>query len=170
MISPDYVAEMAAYNRWQNDVVFGLCDGLDDAARKADRGMFFGSIHHTLDHIAMVNEALLIYLDDGVPPAGGYGDIRWPDWEALKAKRLEQDAALEAAARDWTGAWMASEVVMNSPRLETKPRMPRWVLIAQIFNHQTHHRAQVTAELHRLGLNYGSTDMPFRPGAGYFNG
>ncbi|MGD1883431.1 MAG: DinB family protein [Paracoccaceae bacterium] len=43
-------------------------------------------------------------------------------------------------------------------------------MIVQLFNHQTHHRSQVTFALHALGVNYGPTDIPWRPGAGFFAG
>jgi uncharacterized damage-inducible protein DinB len=37
----------------------------------------------------------------------------------------------------------------------------RWVLVAHLFNHQTHHRCQVTTLLSQMGLDLGSTDLPF---------
>jgi len=168
MITEDYLREMAAFNRWQNDTVYDLCDEIGDAARNENRGMFFGSIHKTLDHICMVHRALILYLDGDVPPPTGYGDVIWPDWEDLKAARTAQDAALEKVADHWTPSWLAEEVVVKSPRMPEPRKMPRWILAVQIFNHQTHHRSQVTAALHGMGIGYGSTDIPFRPGSGYF--
>lgn len=168
MITNAYVAEMAAYNKWQNSVMFDLCDGIDDTARKQDRGLFFKSIHHTLDHILMVDRALLAYLESETPPPSQYSDMIWPEWEDLKSARLETDAHLENCARTWDPEWMAGEADVRSPRMPEAYFIPRWVLITQLFNHQTHHRSQITSEFHRMGIDYGSTDMPFRPGSGYF--
>ena len=42
---------LARYNTWFNARLFDACEPLDDAARKAPRGAFFGSIHGTLNHI-----------------------------------------------------------------------------------------------------------------------
>jgi len=42
-------------------------------------------------------------------------------------------------------------------------RRSRGFMMVQLFNHQTHHRSQVTCELHKLGLEYGCTDMPYNP-------
>lgn len=165
MISQAYVAEMAAYNAWQNETLYRLCDEIGDAERRRDRGMFFGSIHHTLDHIVMVNEALLIYLENGRPPPSSYRDIVRQDWDALKAEQAAQDRTLTENAARWTEAWLAENCVMNSPRLTEPIQRPRWIMVVQIFSHQTHHRSQVTSELHKMGLNYGGTDIPFRPGA-----
>ena len=84
--------------------------------------------------------------------------------------RVMQDEILSAGGRDWTEAWLAEEIVMKSPRFDDPPSFPRWVMVVQIFNHQTHHRSQVTSALHTMGIDYGSTDIPWRPGAGYFAG
>jgi uncharacterized damage-inducible protein DinB len=40
---------------------------------------------------------------------------------------------------------------------------PRWVQVAQMFNHQTHHRGQVHAMLTAAGLDVGPTDLPILP-------
>jgi uncharacterized damage-inducible protein DinB len=56
VIDTKYVVTMAAYNRWQNENLFGTADALSDADRKQDRGAFFGSIQGTLKHILWADE------------------------------------------------------------------------------------------------------------------
>ena len=51
MITTDYVGTMSRYATWQNESVFGAADSLDEAARREDRGAFFGSIHATPNHL-----------------------------------------------------------------------------------------------------------------------
>ena len=41
--------------------------------------------------------------------------------------------------------------------------VPRQFYMMQMFNHGTHHRSQVTAALHRMGIAYGNTDLPYNP-------
>jgi len=41
---------------------------------------------------------------------------------------------------------------------------PLWVVVSHFFNHQTHHRGQVTALLSQQGLDYGTIDLPWVPG------
>lgn len=36
---------------------------------------------------------------------------------------------------------------------------PTWQAVSHMFNHQTHHRGQVTAALTRLGKDPGITDL-----------
>ena len=42
--------------------------------------------------------------------------------------------------------------------------MPTWLAVTQLFNHQTHHRGQLTTLLSQLGLDPGVTDLPWTPG------
>jgi len=39
-----------------------------------------------------------------------------------------------------------------------------WVLVAHLFNHQAHHRGQLTTLLSQMGHDPGVTDLPFMPG------
>ena len=59
----------------------------------------------------------------------------------LKTIREIQDGTLSAVGREWTEAWQAEEIVMRSSRLDDSPTFPRWVMVVQLFNHQTHHRS-----------------------------
>ena len=45
-----------------------------------------------------------------------------------------------------------------------KPRCyPLRHVLLHIWNHQSHHRGQVTAMIQRLGFDYGDIDMLFMP-------
>lgn len=168
MISNDYLDEMASYARWQNDGVYQRCDEIGQQERTRDRGMFFGSIHNTLDHVCVVNRTILTFVHGVLPERIRRGETVWHDWDELKSIRLEQDDVLSAGAREWTETWLAGKTTKRDPQGDDLPAIPRWVMVVQLFNHQTHHRSQVTSALHALGVDYGSTDIPWRPGAGYF--
>ncbi|GAA6142744.1 DinB family protein [Hydrogenophaga sp. 5NK40-0174] len=168
MISTRYVDEMAKYSRWQNDGIYQCCEDIGSEERGRDRGMFFGSIHNTLDHICVVNRAILTFLDGAVPSQNPPGHVAWTSWEELKSVRLAQDNALALGARKWTDAWLEEKTFKNDPNAPDLPAIPRWIMVVQLFNHQTHHRSQVTSALHAMGVEYGSTDIPWRPGAGFF--
>jgi uncharacterized damage-inducible protein DinB len=40
---------------------------------------------------------------------------------------------------------------------------PRWILVTQMFNHQTHHRGQLHTMLTQIGVDVGPTDVPVLP-------
>ncbi|MGH1355384.1 MAG: DinB family protein [Thalassovita sp.] len=170
MITNEYIHEMATYACWQNNNVFQCCDDIRSEERLRDRGMFFGSIHKTLDHICVVNRSILTFLNGTLPDRNPPGQTVWPDWEELKSIRVEQDDLLLRGAHEWTEDWLAGKTTKSDPEGEDLPAIPRWLMVVQLFNHQTHHRSQVTSVLHTMGIDYGATDIPWRPGAGFFAG
>ena len=38
-------------------------------------------------------------------------------------------------------------------------RVPMWIAVTHFFNHQTHHRGQITTLLSQLGRDAGVTDL-----------
>ncbi|MDX2203777.1 MAG: DinB family protein [Hyphomicrobiaceae bacterium] len=166
MIDVEYPRRMARYNRWQNRSLYAAAGGLDDAARKQDRGAFFGSIHATLCHLLWADQTWMSRLAGWPPPA--VGSIRdsvgmIADWSDLARDRAAFDDrlvawadALKAAELDGTLTWFSGAAGRNV----TKPRA---LLVAHMFNHQTHHRGQAHAMLTAAGATPGATDLPFMP-------
>ncbi|MDX1539946.1 MAG: DinB family protein, partial [Geminicoccaceae bacterium] len=46
-----HLCRMARYNRWANRRLYDACAALDEDEYLRERGMFFGSIHGTLNHV-----------------------------------------------------------------------------------------------------------------------
>ena len=165
MITPAHAQLMAAYNTWQNESLYGAASELDDAARRADRGAFFGSIHRTLNHVLWGDHVWLSRFADHPAPEVAIpasGDTH-ESWAALCAAREETDAFL----RDWTGALapadLEGDMTWFSQAIGRDVTRPRWVLVTHLFNHQTHHRGQVHAMLTAAGARPQDTDIPFMP-------
>jgi uncharacterized damage-inducible protein DinB len=68
---------------------------------------------------------------------------------------------------EWVSAldpiWLDKEQTYKSKVDDKIHTVPRWVLVTHMFNHQAHHRGQVTTLLSQMGLDIGSTDIPFMP-------
>ena len=159
-----WALEMALYSRWQNGRLFELCDALSDEHRKRDRGMFFGSIQRTLDHILMVDRVLWDFTLSGQPPRDWDPNRKvTDDYALLTQERIAFDAMLLEQLRMQPRTWLDETISYHHPRLGRERSHPRQFPLMQLFNHGTHHRAQVTAELHKLGIDYGSTDLPYNP-------
>jgi uncharacterized damage-inducible protein DinB len=165
MIDSAYVQRMARYNRWQNENLYGVADRLSDEARRHERGAFFGSIHNTLSHLLWADRIWMSRFT-GVPrPAGGIPEsvALYPDWENLKAERTAFDDTILHWADGIDPAWLAADHSYYSGAIKREVTMPRWVLIAHMFNHQTHHRGQVHCLLTQAGGKPSATDLPFMP-------
>jgi len=151
--------ELSRYNQWQNEKLYGLLAGLPPEEITRDRGMFFGDILATLDHILMVETHLLGYIETGAMPQVFDANRRIEtEFENLRAARIGMDARFRMTCEEAAPQWFDEIIVMPSGR-----RLPRSFWWAQLFNHGTHHRSQVTSELTRMGIDYGSTDMPYNP-------
>jgi len=163
-----WATEMARYSMWQNEALFGLCDGLSDRERRQDRGLFFGSIHATLDHMLMVDIALKDYALTAVPP-DSFDPHRSvaEDYRHLAEGRRGFDAEMIELFDRVPDAWHSETLTVHVARLGRDRIFPRHFLFAQMFNHGTHHRAQVTTAMHSMGIDYGITDLPYNPYSQY---
>lgn len=155
---------MARYNRWMNDKVYATSALFSDEDRKRDRGAFFKSIHQTLNHI-LVGDRVWLGRLTGVTPEAGYmaagirsiNDELFADFEQLRAERAHTDTQIEAWAANVSAAELGGELRYTSGG---KARAhPMWWAALQMFNHQTHHRGQVTTLFTQAGHDVGSTDV-----------
>ena len=162
MITPDYVQVMARYNQWQNHSLYGAADTLDDAARRMDRGAFFGSIHDTMAHLLWGDTLWMSRFDGWDAPTDKAG-IVIAAWAELKQARLAADARFI----DWGGRVTQADLEgiysWHSGALQRDITKPKAVCVMQIFNHQTHHRGQIHAMLTAAGTTPDDTDLPFIP-------
>jgi uncharacterized damage-inducible protein DinB len=158
-----YPLLMAEYNRWMNERLYAVCADLSDDVRRADRGAFFKSIHGTLDHILWGDRMWLPRFNGKAYAAGAVGEWLYGDFDELRAARAEMDREILAWARGVTPQWLAGEMTWTSRTYGFTQTQPRWVLVTQMFNHQTHHRGQVTTLLSQVGVDPGATDIQALP-------
>ncbi|MFN3447342.1 MAG: DinB family protein [Roseococcus sp.] len=163
MITPAYCRAMAAYNSEMNRRLYGSAARLEEAARRLDLGAFFASLHGTLCHILWADRVWMHRLAGWERPAQGIPDSPGMigDWEALRAARAEDDARIEAWAEALSPDALAGELTWFSGAARREMTKPRWLCVAHMFNHQTHHRGQAHALLTRLGAAPGDTDLPW---------
>jgi uncharacterized damage-inducible protein DinB len=170
MNSTAHLHLLAEYNQWMNQRLYACAAQLSDEVIRADKGTFFSSILGTLNHIAVGDTIwlkriashpacaiLLTALDDVAPPAS-LNTLLYPNLSELRAYRqwldeliihLVDNLAPQALADDLTYA--------NMKGVRSTRNM--YALLTHFFNHQTHHRGQVTTLLFQLGIDPGSTDL-----------
>lgn len=164
MITPSFVQTMALYNQWQNEQLLEILDALSGPTLQADRDLFFGSILGTLNHIMHVDRAIYGLIQTQTLPVDfDPRAVPYPTYAEFKPARVAWDQALVQAAQGVTQEWLDEIFEFWSDRHQRQRRIPRGFYYMQLFNHQTHHRGQITAALHKMGIDYGSTDLPFNP-------
>ena len=159
-----YARAMAAYNQWMNEKIYACAAQLSDEARKRDMGAFFGSVHGTLNHLYVGDEAWMQRLHGEPVAMKSPAEERFADFEALRAARRQLDQRISSWADQLTDAYADGVCKFRSITYQRDLELPAWAAIVQVFNHQTHHRGQVTTLLKQLGLDPGPTDLPVMPG------
>jgi uncharacterized damage-inducible protein DinB len=158
-----FTQTMAEYNRWMNDRLYDCCAQLSDDERKRDVGAFFKSIHGTLHHL-LLGDRIWLGRFTGEPfPVKSLDQELYSNFAELRAERtaidifiLEWVSSLSEA--DFSGELSYTSVVNPKPR-----RYPFWFAIVHFFNHQTHHRGQLTTLLSQRGIDPGVMDLIWLP-------
>lgn len=160
----------AKYNEWMNTKLYECVAKLRPDQIADNKGAFFGSILGTLNHIMVGDLAWLNRFKrqvDGLPGLGELDSLPVPsavnqvlfeDLDALWGARRKIDRALNELCAAITHAQLNANVSGRIMTGETVV-MKLSSLLLHIFNHQTHHRGQVTTLLSQLGVDYGGTDI-----------
>jgi len=165
-----YLGRMARYNQWMNRKLYAKVRLLPAREIAKNRHAFFGSILGTLNHIMVADlfwlrrfasnkacaETLAPLAD--MPKPATLRDLLFDDIEALGTQREALDALILAFADTWTEERL-NEPVRYRNMAGDKHERPLGELLQHVFNHQTHHRGQVTTLLFQAGIDPEATDL-----------
>ncbi|MBV9734806.1 MAG: damage-inducible protein DinB [Acidisphaera sp.] len=142
---------MAAYNGWANRRLYGAAAALPDPAWRQPAGVFFGSLHGTLNHLLATDRIWLRRLTGEGEAPSRLDAILFEERDALRAAREAEDARLCGYVAGLSDTDLAASFEYATTRGQPQ-RQPRWQALVHLFNHQTHHRGQAHACLTRLGV------------------
>jgi len=135
----------AGYNAWCNERLYEAAAQISDAAYRANRGAYFGSLHGTLNHLLVGDRIWMrrFTAQGEVPP--GLDAVLYDDFAQLRAARRVEDTRIS----DYVES--LNENDLSKPiryRTFVNPRDIEQILapaLDHFFNHQTHHRGQAHA-------------------------
>lgn len=165
----DQVRGFAKYNRDFNLSLFNQLAGLSENERKRDMGAFFGSIHDTLNHILLADRIWLGRFAKAIPDMSALRNAEliheflslrqelYSDFGELLRERQATDQVIADWVEELTDELLAQSMRYSNSKGQIREH-PVWLAVAHMFNHQTHHRGQVTALLYQLGHDPGVTD------------
>ncbi|WAC49637.1 DinB family protein [Asticcacaulis sp. SL142] len=160
---------LAQYNQWMNAKLIEAVRPLSHDDLWADRGAFFGSVMGTLNHLIVADiiwgkrltghaaSSALTPIHDYPMPSGLNAvlyerlDDYIPARQALDHLMITYIDSLDEAALETP---LSYRRVNNDPHHKTLG-----LVLTHIFNHQTHHRGQITTLLAQMGLDVGVTDI-----------
>ena len=161
-VTAAYCHVMAEYSHWMNQNLYRICASIPDCDRRRDLGAFFQSIHGTLNHILFGDRVWLGRLT-GKPSGHSVGEELYADFDELRRQQEVTDREILAWCEQLTDDWLVQPFVYSSTIYQQTRVLPTWVLVTHMFNHQTHHRGQLTTLLKQLGYEPGITDLPWMP-------
>jgi uncharacterized damage-inducible protein DinB len=153
---------MARYNVWATRHLLRACDALSDDEYHRDVGLFFQSVHGTLNHIAIAeHDVWFRRVHDRESPR----DVDLG--HELESDRTQLRQMLLAKAERWLPLLEHVDDEMLTGYFEYQSlsgephRLPFMATMMHVFNHGTHHRGQVTAALTMLGHESPSIDLVY---------
>ncbi|SFM70789.1 DinB family protein [Marinobacter zhejiangensis] len=161
---------LATYNQWMNSKVYETAGQLSATDLAKHRGAFFGSILGTLNHI-LVGDTIwlkrfathpsclnsLREVADLQNPTN-LSQILFDDLGSLFKQRLWLDRQVV----NWIAQLSEGDLdfILSYHNTKGIPANKRYSsLMLHFFNHQTHHRGQVSTLLSQAGVDIGVTDL-----------
>ncbi len=161
MNAQQHFQQLARYNVWATQHLLGVIALLPDEAYRQNSGLFFKSIHGTLNHL-LVGEHQLWFprFEKGISPVLLLDAEAEPDRKRL-AQRLADGVN---RWQDLIATWPESRFDGELSYITMKGlpvALPFSATLAHVFNHGTHHRGQITAALTQLGQPGPVLDLVF---------
>jgi uncharacterized damage-inducible protein DinB len=155
----NYFVVQADYQHWANEVLLSSLDRLNAEAIGSDQGLFFNSIHHTMDHMLMVSQSWLARLQ-GESIKVDYRIINNPDWREFKIALRRETRKLQAWLEAQPTEFFDSQISFVGADGKARTMWVRDVL-THLFTHYAHHRGQVSAVATRLGAPCPEMDFVY---------
>ena len=162
-MQPKQVKLLASYNRWMNERLYAVCSDIPDTERKQDRGAFFRSIHGTLNHLLLADRIWLGRFENEPFQVDGLDSELYADFSELRSERALTDQRIEHWAAGITEEDLSGKLHYTGVTNPAPQALEMWIAVTHFFNHQTHHRGQLTALLSQCGREYGVTDLILLP-------
>ena len=149
----------AGYNAWSNRRLYEAAAQLPEADYRADRGVFFRSMHGTLNHLLATDRIWMQRFTGSGDAPDRLDAILHEDFAGLRDAREAEDRRIV----HWIGSLDAAALAgsiryrrVSSPEEFVQPLSPA---LDHWFNHQTHHRGQAHALLTGLGRAAPELDL-----------
>ncbi len=155
----DHLATMARYDLWATTRLLDACDALTDDAYRRDTGVFFKSVHRTLNHLLLTGGLIwYVRFAEGRSPSYALDLEVEADRARLRQRLLDASRAWQPFIAGLTDERLAGR--LDYQRLDGTPvSLPFAATLAHVFNHGTHHRGQVSAALTMLGRPAPELDL-----------
>ncbi len=150
----------AFYHHYAYDELLKHVKTIPDDDYKANKGLFFQSIHGTLNHLLLVDKLWYGRIIKKPIIIKSLADELFSDRNLLANELLQQASTWIKFIKDLEEDNMQNPCVY----LDTHGNQQKKPLIGSllhVFNHGTHHRGQITAVIIQLGLTSPVLDLTY---------
>ncbi len=166
----DMVRRFGRYNGWFNQRLVAAVKQVSSGDYRRDLGAYFGSIETTLNHIMVWD---IVWLKRIASSLGHFECLRPLDEHAMpttvdqilfsrRTVLAKERGNLDQLITRFTEGLVLSDLDLRvAYRRQSGTRFEHSLaeVLHHMFNHQTHHRGQITTLLAQLSIDPGVTDM-----------
>lgn len=138
--------QLSDYNSWANARLYEAAIGLPEELYRADIGIFFHSLHGTLNHLLLIDRLWLTRLTGVGEQPKSLDEILYEDRIELARARLAEDARIIEVVNGYDDNMLSKRVTYRTTAGVAMEQQLSDILL-HFFNHQTHHRGQAHASL-----------------------
>jgi uncharacterized damage-inducible protein DinB len=136
--------QLADYNHWANKRLYAAALVMPEPQYRQRTGVFFGSLHGTLNHLLLTDRVWLKRLTGEGEHPPRLDAILFEDRNELARARMAEDARIARVIGGYSEADLGT--VLSYQTLSGAPQQQVLAeILLHLFNHQTHHRGHAHA-------------------------
>ena len=149
----------ARYNAWANERLYKAVGDLPYAEVYKQRpAAYFGSIIKTLNHILVGDRIWLGRIDGSGPDDLTLETVLFDELDDLREARRTEDRRIMGLVDRFEDTHLKIPIAYKDTK-GVAQSTPLGVILAHLFNHQTHHRGQVHAMISEVGAEPPPLDL-----------
>ncbi|TBR42250.1 damage-inducible protein DinB [Marinomonas agarivorans] len=161
---------LASYNSWMNESLYLASQRLSSDELACNRGAYFGSIIGTLNHILVgdliwlkrfaehPSEFMALSYVKALKMPSSLDKQLYDNINDLFVERVKLDKIITAFCSEINEDCLSSTLTYKNTKGKLFHKKMS-DLVLHLFNHQTHHRGQVSTLLNQQGIDIGGTDL-----------
>ena len=154
-----YFAMLARYNVWALRRLYEHVDALPEEHCRRDAGLFFHSVHGTLNHLLVAeHEAWFPRFASGVSNRIALNAEIETDRTRLRERLFDAAALWEPLIATWPAARFEGRLDYTTTK-GVAQSLPFAATLGHVFNHGTHHRGQISAAITAMGYACPEIDL-----------
>jgi uncharacterized damage-inducible protein DinB len=140
----DNFRQLADYNHWANKRIYAAALDMPEQQYRHPTGVFFGSLHGTLNHLLATDRIWLRRLTGQGEAPDRLNAILFESRQELAGARMAEDRRLQRLVNGYSEADLDRQVAYHTTSGAAQQQVLNDILL-HLFNHQTHHRGHAHA-------------------------